>query len=175
MVYIMEFKVNGIYRDGRYGPVAAAAACHLGRDRRVRQTRTEEVGDLLHPERHRHPTSQRAEMAAVIMALEWAFELYDDLRSYPRLSVVIRTDSHYAVGCMTHLVDRWVANGWINARGREVANRDILEKAKKYSDLLARLGSVTFEYIPREANREPEVETVELLDQLDNDYSYWFE
>ncbi|KAK7701867.1 hypothetical protein SLS64_010001 [Diaporthe eres] len=91
-------------------------------------------------------------MRAIIMALEWALEKYKTLRGCPELQVTIYSDSQYAVRCMNDWIYKWCGNGWLNSRGFEVANRDLIERASHLDDLIAELGSVDYVWIRREDN-----------------------
>ena len=55
----------------------------------------------------------------------------------PRLNVTIHSDSKYAVSCMNVWIDKWTQNGWTNAQGEPVANRDLIEQASNLDDRLA--------------------------------------
>ncbi|KAG6355347.1 hypothetical protein INS49_003308 [Diaporthe citri] len=89
MVHRMDFKVDGGCRgNGRPEAIGAAACC-------------------LEPR-----PSSGAEITATTLALEWALGRHDQLEGYPRLEVNIRSDSRYAVGCMTNWIYTWVRNGW---------------------------------------------------------------
>lgn len=76
-------------------------------------------------------TTQRAHLAAIILALEIALSKSQDLRRQPRtqMDVTIRTDSKYAFGCMTQWWRKWLRNGFKNYRGREIKDRDLVERA----------------------------------------------
>jgi ribonuclease HI len=100
------------------------------------------------------PTNQRAELTAIIIALEQALEKYDELDSCPRLKVKIFSDSKYAIGCMNEWIYKWTQNGWRNASGNEVANRDLIEDASDLDDRVKELGSVEYIWIPRAENEE---------------------
>jgi len=64
-------------------------------------------------------TNQRAELTAVLRALEACPK---DRR------VVILTDSRYAINCCSDWFKKWRANGWVNAAGKSVENRDLIQK-----------------------------------------------
>jgi ribonuclease HI len=98
------------------------------------------------------PTNQRAEITAIIVALEQALEKYDALDTCPWLHVRIYSDSRYAVECMNNWIYKWTGNGWINAAGNTVANRDLLQEASDLDDRLRRQGDVEYIWIPREEN-----------------------
>lgn len=98
------------------------------------------------------PTNQRAEIAAIILALEQALEKYDALDTRPWLDLRIYSDSRYAVEYMNNWIYKWSGNGWINAAGNTVANRDLLEEASDLDDRLRGEGDVKYIWIPREEN-----------------------
>jgi ribonuclease HI len=55
---------------------------------------------------------------------------------------------------MNDWVYKWTKNGWRNAAGNEVANRDLIEEACDLDDRLKEEGSVEYIWIPREQNEE---------------------
>ena len=59
----------------------------------------------------------------------------------------------YAIGCMTSWIYKWANNGWINAAGYEVANRDLIEEASDLDDRLKKEGDVDYIWIPRKENQ----------------------
>ncbi|KAF2436602.1 ribonuclease H-like protein [Tothia fuscella] len=111
------------------------------------------------------PTNQRTEIDAIILALEQALQRYEELNGYPSLDVLIHSDSRYAVNCMEDWVYKWSSNGWLNTRGEEVVNRDIIQKASGLDDELKELGSVSYVWIPREENGEADGLCNERLDK----------
>ena len=114
------------------------------------------------------PTSQRAEITAIILALETALEDHEQLDSNPSLRLTIHTDSKYAHGCMTDWIYKWTRNGWVNAAGREVANRDLIEKASDLDDQVKELGTVDYVWIPRGENQDADEAVSDLLDEMDD-------
>lgn len=100
--------------------------------------------DNIHPH-----TSNRAELRAVILALflrRWTGEGFKKL--------VIATDSEYVVEGMASWHKKWIANGWRNARGDPVANRDLWEVLLQKIDEMEFVKGelVQFWRIPREWN-----------------------
>lgn len=91
------------------------------------------------------PTSNRAELRAVIAALQfraWAGEGWNEL--------VIATDSEYVVAGATQWVRGWVRNGWVTNKNTAVKNRDLWELLlQRIQDVGLR---VLFWRIPREWN-----------------------
>lgn len=64
-------------------------------------------------------TNQRAELAAILRALEVA----------PRnRKAAIYSDSSYAIKCVTEWFRRWRTNGWLNSSKKPVENRDLIQK-----------------------------------------------
>lgn len=161
----MVFNVDGgCRRNGRSDAIGAAACC-LQRPYGNRYTyKTRLLDD--YPVA---PTNQRAEITAIIMALEWALEHFDELDGYPRLRVTIKSDSRYAVECMTNWIYTWVQNGWFNSRGREVVNRDLIERASDLNDRVKELGDVEYIWVPREDNVDADERCQEVLDEQDSD------
>ena len=66
-------------------------------------------------------TNQRMELLAIRNALEFAQK-----NRLPNENVVIYSDSAYAINCYTQeWYERWRRNGWVNAKGEDVANQDL--------------------------------------------------
>ena len=147
MVYIMEIYVDGGCRgNGQPGAIGAAAAVFKNKFGKY-DTWTKS----LPPDPP--PTNQRAEITAIILALEQALEKFEGLDTNPRIHVKIYSDSKYAIGCMTNWIYKWARNGWINAAGNEVANRDLIQEASDLDDRLKETGDVEYICIPREENQ----------------------
>lgn len=78
---------------------------------------------------------------------------------------------------MTKWIYKWANNGWTNAAGNEVANRDLIEEASALDDRLKEEGDVEYIWIPREENqRADEMCNDDMDDQWrdaasDSDYS----
>ncbi|EEP79683.1 predicted protein [Uncinocarpus reesii 1704] len=115
-----------------------------------------------------HPTNQRAEITAIILALETALTRYEKLDWSPRLDVKIYSDSKYAVNCMTIWVDKWFENGWINSAGYDVVNQDLIKKAVDLEGRLLNLGKVTYFWIPRSDNVNADRCCNEELDKMES-------
>lgn len=63
-------------------------------------------------------TNQRAELTAVLRALD----------IIPRnRDVIIKSDSKYAIDCVTTWFVNWRRNNWRNAAGKAVENKDLIE------------------------------------------------
>ena len=56
-------------------------------------------------------TSQRAELNALVLALEAAVERKQKLRRNPYFQLYIKTDSRYVEGCMNQWRETWESNG----------------------------------------------------------------
>ncbi|KAK9775927.1 putative RNase H type-1 domain-containing protein [Seiridium cardinale] len=66
------------------------------------------------------PTSNRAELRAVIGALEWRYWYREGWEA-----LVIATDSTYVADGATKWASKWVDTEWLNSKGSKVANRDL--------------------------------------------------
>ncbi|KAK8038937.1 ribonuclease H1 [Apiospora rasikravindrae] len=169
MVYKMNFYADGgCRRNGQaYGAIGAAAAVWEQRYRNVYRTRA------LPPSFYHFtpkPTNQRAELTAIILALEWALERYAQLRGYPKARIRIYSDSDYAINCLTTWIWTWRRNGWQNAKGLEVANRDLLEQVLALEYQVRNLGSLRYEWIPRGQNHFADQCCNEKLDEMEGYY-----
>ncbi|GIZ46562.1 hypothetical protein CKM354_000968500 [Cercospora kikuchii] len=64
-------------------------------------------------------TNQRAELTAIIRALEVA----------PKdRKIVIVSDSKYSIDCVTDWFRNWQRNGWVNSSRKPVENKDLIQK-----------------------------------------------
>ena len=144
MVLIMEFYVDGGCRgNGQPDAIGAAAAVRQYRD-----------GGELHRtcqlESYYHKaTNQRAEILAIILALEWAMEFYENSNTSPRIDVTIHSDSKYAVNCMNQWIAKWSRNRWTTSVGGSVANQDLLQEAIEAEDRVLDVGNVVYKWVPR--------------------------
>jgi ribonuclease HI len=158
MVYFMEVYVDGGCRgNGRPGSIGAAAAVFKNRRGRHKTW-------IRCLPRYPPATNQRAEITAIIIALEQILEKYDELYFHPRLKVKLYSDSRYAIGCMTEWIYNWTQNGWKNAAGYRVANRDLIEEASYLHDIVTGLGDIEYIWIPRSENWEADEACNEAMD-----------
>lgn len=89
-------------------------------------------------------TNQRAELYAVILALESCQE-----RRVPAdFKVFIHIDSQYAMNCCSHWLPGWLSNNWKTSNGGPVSNRDLLERLA----VLLKLWNVQFIKVKAHAN-----------------------
>ncbi|KAJ7442491.1 ribonuclease H-like domain-containing protein [Mycena galericulata] len=115
------------------------------------------------------PTNQRAELSAIIMALEMARDRRAELRDDPFFILTIHADSKYAIGCLSEWLDKWLNNGWRNARGFEVANRELIEEASDLMDDINNGGRVDFVWVPREENENADYLANKACDELEEE------
>ena len=66
-------------------------------------------------------TNQRAQLTAIQRVLDIAPRHRD---------VTIYTGSKYAIDCVTKWYKGWQRNGWLNAKGKSVENRDLVKELK---------------------------------------------
>jgi ribonuclease HI len=62
-------------------------------------------------------TNNRAELCAILEALKLA----------AGQRCIIRTDSRYAIDCLTKFMPAWQRNGWRTVKGEPVKNQDLLQ------------------------------------------------
>ena len=144
MVMYVDGGCRGNGKPGAYG----ACACYVIKKWGQNETFTKRLSAWNDPV----PTSQRAELCAIILALEHALDTRQELDNDPYLYVDIYTDSKYAYGCMTEWCTKWQNNGFINSLGYEVANRDLIEKALDLESDILNYGKVNWEWVPRSDN-----------------------
>ncbi|KAI0431403.1 ribonuclease H-like domain-containing protein [Xylaria sp. FL1042] len=161
MVYRMEFYTDGGCRDnGRPWAIGVAVCLSMTRLRTYNTMSRELPPDP-------RPTKNRAEITAIMMALEWTLEKYGELDGRPTLSVRIYSDSQYAIGCMDSWLNGWRQNEWRNSAGNEIVNRDLIEQAADLDDQVRRVGSVDYIWIPRSENRVAARICNEKLEEMD--------
>ncbi|PWY93570.1 ribonuclease H-like protein [Aspergillus sclerotioniger CBS 115572] len=98
----------------------------------------------------RTPTSQRAQLRAVIAALR-----YLNMHGNSFKSVVIATDSPYVVNNATRILPTWLSNGWRNHLGHSVSNRDLWQNLVEVVDSWAKKQKEVYLWrIPRRWNLE---------------------
>ncbi|KAJ1956404.1 hypothetical protein IWQ62_005308 [Dispira parvispora] len=96
-------------------------------------------------------THQRAELTA----LKWAL-----LNTSIDVPVVVTTNNTYVIQCVTRWHFRWIENGWVNSRGYEVANADLIKEILEIMRL--RQSSVKLVHVPFEDLNRP-IEQARLL------------
>lgn len=95
-----------------------------------------------------HQTNQRAELFAVLKALEQLY--HQETQSLPagRRNVVIRTDSSYVIKALTTWIQKWERNGWRSKANQPVVSKDLFVRARDMLGALAEGGvRVTFEHV----------------------------
>jgi ribonuclease HI len=109
--------------------------------------------ELQGPTGHPRPqTSNRAELRAVIAALQFRFWAGEGWTK-----VVIATDSEYVVEGATSWIKGWIRNGWRTSTGRPVKNEDLWKCLLGWCEDAATTRAKTkleFWRIPREWNTE---------------------
>ncbi|KAM7205405.1 hypothetical protein V8F20_003174 [Naviculisporaceae sp. PSN 640] len=145
------FKTTMVYADGVCvdnpisGPQAGWSFIYNSRPTDHHSGQVEQKG----PDGQVHsPTAQRAELRAVVMALEfrfWAAEGWEQ--------VVMTTMSDYVVTGATDRLRTWPGRKWKTARGTDVANRDLWERLSELLGQYAAGGcEVKFWRMEREPN-----------------------
>eukprot|EP00088_Acartia_fossae_P010371 TRINITY_DN1515_c0_g1_i2.p1 TRINITY_DN1515_c0_g1~~TRINITY_DN1515_c0_g1_i2.p1 ORF type:complete len:159 (+),score=44.33 TRINITY_DN1515_c0_g1_i2:45-521(+) len=65
-------------------------------------------------------SNQVAELQAIKRAMQ-------DAISQGKFSLLIHTDSKYAINCLTNWIHKWESNGFKNLYGRTVANKSLIQ------------------------------------------------
>jgi ribonuclease HI len=169
MVYKMRIHADGACRNnGKKGKARGSAAAVWNRrykDDEVRKLKMPRDSDIT-------PTNQRAELHALILALEIVIDQAGRLRqppALPRFNVRIFMDSKYAISCVTEWVQKWQRNGWQNSADRPVSNKDLVQRAVHLKKGVERLGSLRLVYIPREENSVADRSCNEILDEMERE------
>ena len=176
MPYVMKMYVDGGCGRSDDSEVIGAAACVI----HMRAGRTKTRTRAIPPDEN--PTSKRAQITAIILALQQALARYDKLHSAPYLQVTISTSSKYAQGWMSSwkhhaLKYPWAKHGWLNSRDKAVANIDLIQEAFKLHEAVWELGDVEYVWIPRSQNSEAEEaadSVMDLMEELSGCSPGWF-
>lgn len=113
------------------------------------------------------PTIHRAEITAIILALDLALERFRRLEEpRPGFHVKVYSSCKYVVDCMTVWKRQWTRNGSMICAGFEVPGQDLLQEAFDLEAKVKELGgAATFAYIPREENEYVKSLCVGILDR----------
>ncbi len=109
--------VQAIYTDGSggFGTYGGRGVCGYGVVVWLEDDRWLTLGGT-----ESHSTHQRAELWALIIALEY-LQKHAAGRSFP-----IFSDSKYAVDALNHdWIDKWQQNGWLNTKGKPINDREL--------------------------------------------------
>jgi len=64
-------------------------------------------------------TNQRAELSAILIALEnITISVYDKITIY--------TDSMYSINCLTQWIKNWIKNNWLDKHKKPIKNKDLI-------------------------------------------------
>ena len=163
MPYEMHMNVDGACRGNRrYNAIAAAAVVIHSKSghSKIRSTRLPN---------NPTPTNQSAELTAVIQALHLALAKHRTLDRSPLMQVTIKTDSKYALGCLTQWKDKWIENGWLNAKGKDVTNKNLIKRALNLINKVEQIGDIQLFHVKREQNEEADAAVNKELDCMNED------
>ncbi|CAL8585142.1 hypothetical protein XPA_010722 [Xanthoria parietina] len=161
MPYRLYMSVDGACRRNGCNNADAAAAVVIHRKSGRSETWSMPLPD------YPVPTNQLAELTAIMMALEKALEKYRNMDQSPFMQVTIKTDSEYSHKCLTQWSNKWVENGWLTSKGKEVKNRHLIERALDLQADIEQNGSVRYTWVPREQNKEADAAVNKELDSMD--------
>ena len=149
MPYYMNLAIGGSCSNNGREDATAASAAIVTNPRPHRR----DVYTAILPT-HPTATTSRAELNALVLALETALERKAGLQYRPRFHLFIKTCSSYVVGVMTEWKAQWERNGWTDKNGEAVANRDLIERAAQLEVAVTRGGGgfVAYQMVPRKWN-----------------------
>jgi ribonuclease HI len=75
--------------------------------------------------RYENTTNNRMEMQAILEVLQYAAAHSED-------EFIIYTDSAYCTNMINDWIENWANNNWLNSKGREVENKDLVLKIWEY-------------------------------------------
>lgn len=79
-------------------------------------------------------------LQAIIRAIEQA---------PPHITLIVKTDSKYAVLSLNSWIHKWKSNGWINCHGKAVANQDLIKRCD--NTIACRRGRTIVTWVPGRA------------------------
>ena len=114
------------------------------------------------------PTVQRAELSAMILALEAGVQKSANMNNLPVMEVRIFSNSRYAVDVMTVRKKGWLENDFTNSvTGALIVNRDLIREAYKLQEQLEDEGTVEFVVTPYYDKHLAHGEVLEVLDETE--------
>ena len=165
MPYIMKMYVDSGCRlsDDPYVPGAiGAAACVIHMKAGRKKTRTRAIPP------DENPTKKRAEITAIILALQQALARYEKLHSAPYLQVTIYTGSRMVQGLMSTFIHQFAKNGWLTSSGTPVADQVLMKEASRLDDAVRELGDVEYIWVPRSQNSEADEVANSVVDLMED-------
>lgn len=90
------------------------------------------------------------------------------------MQVTIKTDLKYTLRCLTQWKDKWIENGWLNTKGKDVTNKNLIKRALNLINKVKQIRDIQLFYIKREQNEEADTAVNKELDCInedDNSYS----
>jgi ribonuclease HI len=106
------------------------------------------------------PTNNKAELMAILRAL---YILQDELEN--KKLVKVYTDSMYSIRCLTTWYKNWEKNGWVNAKGKSVLNKEIIQTILKFMRKFE--NQISFAYV--KAHTSPKI-----TQASEEEYVKWF-
>ena len=115
--------INAIYTDGSggYGPLGGRGICGYAAVVWFSNDTTVTLGGT-----EADSTHQRAELLAVITALEYLKQHLKQHSASSSESSSIFSDFKYAIDAINYnWIDKWQHNGWLNTKGNPISDRDL--------------------------------------------------
>ena len=88
------------------------------------------------------PTNNRAELSGILYIFK---TIYENKTLFQNKHITICTDSMYSINCIEKWSKNWLLNNWKNSKGKDVKNKELIEKILNYhADLQF---NITFKHI----------------------------
>lgn len=67
---------------------------------------------------------------------------------------------------MNDWIYKWSGNGWVNAKGNSVVNKELIQEASRLDDEVRKLGTVRYEWVPRSQKQDADRACNEVMDEM---------
>lgn len=89
-------------------------------------------------------TNNKAELLAIKLIFT---TIYENIELFKNSSVIIVTDSKYSINCINTWANNWIKNGWVNSKGEDVKNKEIIGDILKLKNKICDNLNIKFKHI----------------------------
>lgn len=111
-----------------------------------------------------NPTNNKAELSAILLALKIVDSNKENSFSKPK-NIEIVTDSKYSIDCVTKWIINWEKNNFINSKGQDVKNKELIISISFLLSKLKKDYFVTFKHVYSHTVKPKNEQSIE--------YFYW--